>query len=117
MHLNPIRLAAACLSLATVTARAEEPPVRDLLRDGLYAEEVTRDPGAAAKNYEQVLARYSEQRAFAASALFRLAEVRRKQDRKDDAIQLYQRLLAEFPNAETEAKPPRRPRRSWWKAA
>ena len=104
MHLNPFRLAAACLFLATVTARAEEPPLRDLLRDGLYAEEVTRDPEAAAKQYEQVLARYSEQRAFAASALFRLAEVRRKQDRKDDAIQLYQRLLAEFPNAAIETK-------------
>ncbi len=101
MHLNPFRLAAACLFLAAATARADEPPVRDLLRDGLYAEEVTRDSEAAAKHYEQVLARYSEQRAFAASALFRLAEVRRKQDRKEDAIQLYQRLLAEFPNAET----------------
>ena len=43
-------------------------------------------------------------RAFAASALFRLAEVRRKQDRKDDAIVLYQKLLVRFPEAETEAK-------------
>jgi ankyrin repeat protein len=104
MHLNPFRLAAACLILATAAARADEPPVRDLLRDGLYAEEVTRDREAAAKSYEQVLARYSEQRAFAASALFRLAEVRRKQDRKDDAIELYQRLLTEFPDANPETK-------------
>ena len=85
-------------------ARAEEPPLRELLRDGLFAEEVTRDPEAAAKQYEQLLARYSEQRDFAASALFRLAEVRRKQDRKEDAIQLYQRLLAEFPGAVNETK-------------
>ncbi len=104
MHLNPFRLAAACLFLATSIARAQEPPLRELLRDGLYAEEVTRDSEAAAKHYEQVLARYAEQRAFAASALFRLAEVRRKQDRKDDAIQLYQRLLAEFPDATPEAR-------------
>ncbi|MEO5913173.1 MAG: ankyrin repeat domain-containing protein [Luteolibacter sp.] len=83
---------------------AEEPPLKELLRDGLYAEEVTRDPEEAAKHYEQVLARYAEQRDFAASALFRLAEVRRKQDRKDDAIKLYQRLLAEFPGAATETK-------------
>ena len=101
MHLTPLLLAAACLILP---ARAEEPPLRDLLRDGLFAEEVTRDPEAAAKHYEQVLARHAEQRAFAASALFRLAEVRRKQDRKDDAIQLYQRLLVEFPGAATETK-------------
>ncbi len=104
MHLNPFRLAAACLFLATVTARADEPPMRDLLRDGLYAEEVTRDPEAAAKQYEQLLSRHAEQRAFAATALFRLAEVRRKQDRKDDAIQLYHRLLAEFPGAAAETK-------------
>ncbi|MGL5017474.1 MAG: tetratricopeptide repeat protein [Luteolibacter sp.] len=102
MHINFCRLAAACLTLAT--ARADEPPLRDLLRDGLYAEEVTRDVETASKSYEQVLARYSEQRAFAASALFRLAEVRRKQDRKDDAIQLYQRLLAEFPGVAVETK-------------
>ena len=104
MHLNPYRLAVACLILATATARAEEQPTRDLLRDGLYAEEVTRDVEAAAKSYEQVLARHTEQRAFAASALFRLAEVRRKQDRKEDAIQLYQRLFTEFPGAAAETK-------------
>jgi len=96
-------LLALAVSLLPAVAQ-EQPDLRTLLRDGLYAEEVTRDSEAAAKSYEHVLARYSEQRAFAATALFRLAEVRRKQDRKDDAIQLYQRLLAEFPNAETEAK-------------
>ncbi|MEO5713885.1 MAG: ankyrin repeat domain-containing protein [Luteolibacter sp.] len=93
-----------CCPLPPAAARAEEPPLRDLLRDGLFAEEVSRDPEAAAKQYEQLLARYSEQRDFAASALFRLAEVRRKQDRKDDAVKLYQRLLAEFPGAATEAR-------------
>ena len=108
MQTNPfvrsLRWIIPVAALLTPSVRAEEPPLRELLRDGLYAEEVTRDPEAAAKQYEQVLARYSEQRAFAASALFRLAEVRRKQDRKEDAIQLYQRLLTEFPNAETETK-------------
>jgi tetratricopeptide (TPR) repeat protein len=104
MQHQTILLAAACLFFPFATTHAEEPALRDLLRDGLYAEEVTRDPDAAAKHYEQLLARYSEQRDFAASALFRLAEVRHKQNRKDDAIQLYQRLLAEFPNAEAETK-------------
>jgi ankyrin repeat protein len=108
MQTNPIarslRWIIPIAALLTPSVRAEEPSLRDLLRDGLFAEEVTRDSEAAAKQYEQVLARYSEQRAFAASALFRLAEVRRKQDRKDDAIQLYQRLLAEFPGAAIEAK-------------
>ena len=85
-------------------ARAEEPSLKDLLRDGLYAEEVSRDPEAAARQYEHLLARHAEQNAIAATALFRLAEVRRKQERKDEAIQLYQQLLAEFPQADPQAK-------------
>ena len=104
MHHHPFLLAVACLLIPSLTVRADEPPLRELLRDGLYTEEVTRDPEAAAKQYEQVLTRYSEQRDFAAAALFRLAEVRRKQDRKDEAIKLYQRLLAEFPGAAAEGK-------------
>ena len=84
--------------------RAEEPALHDLLRDALYTEEVTRDTEKAARQYEALLARHDAQKTFAASALFRLAEVRRKQDRKDDAIQLYQRLLTEFPNADAETK-------------
>ena len=76
------------LLFSQVTVRAEEPTLRDLLRDALYTEEVTRDSEKAAKQYEDLLARHDAQKTFAASALFRLAEVRRKQDRKDDAIQL-----------------------------
>jgi ankyrin repeat protein len=98
-------LAAACLT-APLRAQGTDPDagLRELLRDALYTEEVTRDPEAAAKQYEALLAKHDAQRAFAAAALFRLAEVRRKQDRKDEAIALYQRLLREFPAAETEGK-------------
>ena len=85
-------------------AAEEEKELRDLLREALYTEEVTRDAEAAAKQYEALLSQHEAQRAFAASALFRLAEVRRKQDRKDDAIALYQKLLTRYPEAETEAK-------------
>jgi ankyrin repeat protein len=95
-------LAVSCIVASPL--RAAEKPLREILRDGLYAEEVSHDPTTAAKSYEDVLARYGEERAFAASALFRLAEVRRKQDRENDAIHLYQRLLTEFPQAENETK-------------
>lgn len=97
-----------CLGIVSFSCllplRAAESDLREQLRDALYTEEVTRDPEKAAEQYEQILARHDEQQAFAASALFRLAEVRRKQNRKDDAITLYQRLIAEFPNAQTECK-------------
>ncbi|MCX6878483.1 MAG: ankyrin repeat domain-containing protein [Verrucomicrobia bacterium] len=99
-----LRLAAAAMMLSALAARAEDPSLQDLLRDGLYAEEVSRDPEAAARQYQQVLTRHAEQNAIAATALFRLAEVRRKQDRKDDAIKLYQQLLTEFPQIDPQAK-------------
>lgn len=107
MTRNPIRrpwLVVLSLLLPLSPIRAEEPVLRDLLRDALYTEEVARDPEKAAQQYEELLSRHAEQKQFAASALFRLAEVRRKQNRKDDAIALYQRLLTEFPNAEAETR-------------
>lgn len=102
----PLALLAAASLTAPLRAQGTDPDagLRELLRDALYTEEVTRDPEAAAKQYEALLAKHDAQRAFAAAALFRLAEVRRKQDRKDEAIALYQRLLREFPAAEAEAK-------------
>ncbi len=90
-------------SFSAFTAAAE-PELNDLLRQGLYAEEVSRDPVAAAAHYEQIVARFHGQQAIAATALFRLAEVRRGQDKKDDAIKLYQQLLTDFPKAEAEGK-------------
>lgn len=104
--MNPSRLRLIWLVslVCLLPLRAAQPDLRELLRDALYTEEVTRDPDKAAQQYEELVARHDAQKTFAASALFRLAEVRRKQDRKDEAIQLYQRLIAEFPNAETETK-------------
>ncbi|MGC4015139.1 MAG: ankyrin repeat domain-containing protein [Luteolibacter sp.] len=100
--MKPILLASV-LSLSIASAQTQEPLTRDLLRDGLYAEEVTNDPKAAAKLYEQILARFEEQRPLAANALYRLAEVRLKEEKKDEAIALYQRVLSLFPDATPQA--------------
>lgn len=95
----------AIFSALTLAAAAETPeaPLRDLLRDGLYAEEVANDPATATKDYEQILTRFEEQRPLAANALFRLAELYRKTERKDEAVALYQRVLAQFPDATPQA--------------
>lgn len=92
------------LFILSAFSSAAETALNDLLRQGLYAEEVSRDPATAAAQYEQILARFQGQQAIAATALFRLAEVRRQQDKKADAIKLYQQLLTDFPTAEAEAK-------------
>ena len=113
----PVLAAAAMLSAvppAAAQAGPTAPPagsatvqtdnLSTLLRDALFEEEATRDLTKAAAGYEALLAKWTEHRQLAASALFRLAEVRRKQDRKDDAIKLYQRLLTEFADVEPQAK-------------
>src|SRR5687768_2928078 len=100
--MKPIAVLSA-LTLAASAAETSEPPLRDLLRDGLYAEEVANDPAAATRHYEQILARFEEQRPLAANALFRLAELYRKTERKDEAVALYQRVLAQFPDATPQA--------------
>ncbi|MGB6221404.1 ankyrin repeat domain-containing protein [Haloferula sp.] len=81
-----------------------EPDLREQLRDALYTEEVERDPAKAADAYEKILADFDQQRPLAASALFRLAEVRRSQEKNDEAIALYQRLLREFSEFESESE-------------
>ncbi|WP_367874881.1 ankyrin repeat domain-containing protein [Luteolibacter sp. Populi] len=102
IHRSGLLLLAMLTPLAPLSAEDESP--RELLRDALYAEEVTRDPAKAAEHYQKVLELYEEERPFAATALFRLAEVRRKQGNKEEAAKLYQRLLRDFPTAEVEGK-------------
>lgn len=90
--------------LSWLPLMAEEKTLSDGLRDALYLEEVKRDPSAAASAYESLIDGYAQQQQFAATALFRLAEIRRAEGRKDEAIVLYQKLIAEFPNADTKTK-------------
>ena len=92
------------LSLCLVSASLAEPPKpKDALAAALYTEEVTRDPGAAASQYLGILEAYRAQRARAATALLRLAEIRRGQQREDEAVRLYQELLTSFPDFQPQA--------------
>ncbi|MEM7394277.1 MAG: tetratricopeptide repeat protein, partial [Verrucomicrobiota bacterium] len=84
------------------SAGAEE--TGKLFQQGLFAEEAEGRLDLAAERYEEVIQRFDRQRDMAVAALYRLAEVRRKQDRKDDAIGLFQRILSEFPKAEPHAR-------------
>ncbi len=96
-------------AMATANAQAEgsetvPADLQKLLQDALFAEEATQDLTQAAAAYEALLAAYADQRRLAATALFRLAEVRRKQDRPQDAIAHYQHLLRDFPSEEPLAR-------------
>ncbi len=88
----------------TPPAAAPAPELSAMLQQALMEEETTRDLEKAAAGYDALLTKWTEQRRIAAAALFRLAEVRRKQNRSTDAIPLYQRLLREFPDMEPHAR-------------
>lgn len=76
----------------------------ELLREGLFEEEANRNPAKAAAAYAEVVSRYDGERKIAATAMFRLAEIRSKVGDKIAATALYQRLLAEFPDNDPLAK-------------
>ena len=85
-------------------AFAEEPlSQKEALSEALYAEEVHRDREAASNQYAEILAVYRTQRAHAAAALFRLAEIRRSQNREEEAIKFYQEYLSHFPDLDPQA--------------
>jgi ankyrin repeat protein len=98
------------LALTTLAADPAAAPAKDaqqLLRDGLFEEEANLDLGKAAAAYAEVIANYDVQRQISGTAVFRLAEIRAKQGKKDEAAALYQRVVAEFATFEQIAKPAR----------
>ncbi len=86
------------LGCAWLTLAQSPDPVREALERGLAAEESTRDLAGAAKAYTDAVAAADARRATHATALFRLAEVQRRQGKTNEATELYRRVLAEFPD-------------------
>lgn len=84
------------------TIHAED--AKTLLQQGLFAEEAEQKLDKAAANYEQIIESYDSRREYAIAALYRLAEVRRKQKRNDDAAILYKRIVTDFPDADPQAR-------------
>jgi ankyrin repeat protein len=100
-----MRLIAIALCLPGFCVAAEPPlDLSEAMRQGLFAEEATRDLKTAEQHYQAIVDAYGTQRKFAASALFRLAEIKRKQGDKAAAAKLYQRVMNEFADDEALAK-------------
>ncbi len=91
------------VSAADATPESPRDP-RQLLQQGLFEEEANRDLAKAATAYAELVAHFEAQRSLAATALYRLAEIRAKEGNKAEAIALHQRFLAEFPMQEALAK-------------
>jgi tetratricopeptide (TPR) repeat protein len=93
---------------ALFAGQSENPPtvspLEQQFRDGLYAEEAKQDLEAARKAYQAVVAAFDRDRETASSALFRLGEVHRKQNRPKDAAECFRRVVSEFPDREPLAR-------------
>jgi ankyrin repeat protein len=95
-------IAQTILAFVLITsAAAQQPqPGKDtsLLEKGLFEEEVQQNYPAAAEHYSKFLQEQEKFRRNAAIALFRLAEVYRKQGKTDLAMARYQEVLQRYPD-------------------
>jgi len=66
------------------------------LQKGLFEEEANHNYPAAIAAYESVISRFDDNRKLAATAIFRLGEIYRKQGKTNEATAQYQRILREF---------------------
>jgi ankyrin repeat protein len=73
------------------------------LQRGLFEEEANRNLDAAAQAYQAVSAQFDKDRRLAATAIFRLGEVYRKQNKTNEAVAQYERIVREFADQTTLA--------------
>lgn len=91
----PRILLIAALGICSLTAA--EPSTEDLLRQGLFEEEANRDFDKAAESYRAVIAAHDKQRAFAATATYRLGEIARKKNDKEAAANAFKLVAERYP--------------------
>src|SRR5206468_2635385 len=106
-----MKLLALLLLITSPLLQASDPAgapgsdsLRTLLQQGFFEEEANRDLDKAAAAYEAVASRYEAQQAMAATALYRLANIRARQGHSSDAATLYNRVIAEFPKQDALTK-------------
>ena len=74
------------------------------LQQGLFEEEANHNYPVAIKAYESVISQSDSNRPLAATAIFRLGEIYRRQGKTNEASAQYERIVREFPDQEELAK-------------
>lgn len=85
--IDPHSFGSCYFSLSAQESRGDD--LEKLLREALIEEEASQGLTQPAPGYEKLLETYHSHRQFAATALFWLVEVRRKQNRPKEAVKLY----------------------------
>src|SRR5438128_1513964 len=89
-------LCAAVMLSALAHSSAATNDLASTLQRGLFEEEANHNYSAAIAAYQAVVARFDDNRKLAATAIFRLGEVYRKQGKTNEATAQYQRVLRDF---------------------
>ena len=96
---------AGILFFATATlALAATNDLTTALQKGLFEEEANHNLDAAIAAYQSVATQFDKDRKLAATAIFRLGEVYRKQGKTNEASAQYERILREFSDQDTLAR-------------
>ena len=84
-----------------LSAAAATNDLTSALQKGLFEEEANHNLEAAAQAYQTVSAQFDKDRKLAATAIFRLGEVYRKQGKTNEATAQYERIVREFADQPT----------------
>lgn len=82
--------------VVTTLLRAQTNDLSAALQRGLFEEEANHNLEVAAQAYQSVAAQFDKDRKLAATAIFRLGEVYRKQGKTNEAVAQYDRIVREF---------------------
>jgi len=86
-----------CMAIHTSLA-ASTNDLATALQKGLFEEEANHNFPAAIEAYQGVINRFDEDRKLAATAIFRVGEIYRKQGKTNEANAQYERVVREFPD-------------------
>lgn len=98
-----VALVTCIVTLIPAALSAATNDLAGMLQRGLFEEEANRNLEAAAQAYQAVGAQFDKDRALAATAIFRLGEIYRKQNKTNEASAQYERIMREFPDQQTLA--------------
>src|SRR5712671_5763533 len=94
--LLPVFFAFFAFSAANYAATTND--LASALQKGLFEEEANHNFPAAIEAYQSVINRFDEDRKLAATAIFRVGEIYRKQGKTNEANTQYERVVREFPD-------------------
>jgi len=102
-NLASLRLCAFAFLFLPLFLCAATNDLTSALQQGLFEEEANHNLEAAAQAYQAVSAQFDKDRKLAATAIFRLGEVYRKQGKTNEATAQYERIVREFSDQQTLA--------------